>query len=172
MTIAAGDTFEKETFSRVHLQEADLTGCRFVDCVFEGANLSVARVAGAVFQGTTFRDCKMSGIDWSRVSRVTSGVFERCLLDQCAFVRVDLRRTVFRECRLREAVFQDTDLSEAVFTGTDLMGAAFLGVKLLRADLRGATGYSIHPVTNKLDGARVSLPEGAAVLLAMGIEIE
>lgn len=172
VAIAPGSAFERCTFRGSALQEHDLSGCRFVDCTFEGANLSVARVDGCTFQGTTFRDCKLLGIDWTGAARLTAVVFEACDLTRSAFPGMDLRRATLRRCRAREAVFSETDLAGADLTGSDLSGAQFGRTKLAGADLRGAIGYVIHPGENDLRGARVSLPEAAALLVALGIVVE
>lgn len=172
LEVAAPTSYERCVFAGTNLQSADLGGCRFVECRFEGANLSVARVAGCVLQDVTFRDSKLVGIDWSVVARWSVVLFERCVLDQCAFVKMDLRKCSLRGSRLRDAVFEGTDLSEADLRDTDLAGARFHDTTLAKADLRGARGYVIHPVENSVAGLRASMPDAAGLVTALGVEVE
>jgi uncharacterized protein YjbI with pentapeptide repeats len=172
VAIDAPTEFERCVFAGANLQSADLTDCRFVECRFEGSNLSVARVPGCVLQDVTFRDTKLVGIDWSVVARFSVVAFERCVLDQCAFVKMDLHKCVLRGSRLREAVFDGTDLSEADLRDTDLAGARFNGTKLVKADLRGARNYVIHPVANQVTGLRASMPDAVGLVAGLGVEIE
>lgn len=170
--LAPGSAFERCTFRGVNLQSADLSRCRFVDCRFEGSNLSVARLAGAVLQDVAFRDCKLTGVDWAVAQRLACLAFESCVLDECAFVKLDLRDVVFRRCRLRGAVFAETDLSGADFRESDLTGAQFLRTRLAGADLRGARGYVIHPGENDVKGLRASMPDAAGLVTALGVVLE
>jgi fluoroquinolone resistance protein len=119
-----------------------------------------------------FRDCKMTGVDWTVAQRLGVVSFESCVLDECAFVRLDLRNVPMRRCRLRGAVFAESDLSGADFTGADLTGTQFLRTKLVGADLRGARGYAIHPVENDVTGLRVSMPDAAGLVTALGVVVE
>lgn len=170
--LAPGSRFEGCVFRGTCLQERDLGGARFVDCTFDGANVSVARVVGCAFQGTTFRGCKAVGVDWTAAARLTAVVFEECDLTQSAFLGMDLRRLVLRRCRAREVVLAEADLSDADLSGSDLTGARFGRTKLARADLRRATGYVLHPAENDLRGARVTLPEAASLLAALGLVVD
>ena len=43
---------------------------------------------------------------------------------------------------------------------------------LARADLRGATGYAIHPGENDVRGLRVSMPDALSLLLSLGVVVE
>jgi uncharacterized protein YjbI with pentapeptide repeats len=94
------------------------------------------------------------------------------VLDECAFVKLDLRDVVLRRCRLRDAVFAESDLSGADLRDADLTGAQFLRTKLAGADLRGARGYVIHPADNDVRGLRASMPEAAGLVTALGVVLE
>jgi len=171
-TVVPGTVFERCKFAATRLAGADLAGCRFVDCKFDDADLSGAAVHKVVLQGTELRDCKLLGVDFTHAARLTAVVFERCVLDHCAFDGMDLRRLVLRDSRAREALFSGADLSDAVLGGTDLTGARFGRTNLGGADLRRATGYVLDPLDNRLRGARVTLPEGASLLASLGIVVE
>jgi uncharacterized protein YjbI with pentapeptide repeats len=164
-------TFERCTFRSVNLQGADLARCRFVACQFASCNLSVARVDGALLQDVAFVESKLAGLDWTTARRVSVVSFEQCVLDRCAFLAMDLRKTVMRGCRAHEAVFAEADLSGADLRDADLTGAHFARTKLTKADLRGARGYAIDPRENDVAGLRVSMPDAVALLAALGVDV-
>ena len=170
--IAPATVFENCRFEGCTLQEADLSNCRFVECRFDGVNLSVAGVAGTAWRDVAFKGCKLSGIDWTAAARFGGVTFEECVLDQCAFLGMKLRRVVMRGCRLRGVVLGEADLTDADLRGSDLTGAQFARTKLVRADLRGATGYVIHPGENFVRGVKVSLPDALTLLAALGVDLE
>jgi fluoroquinolone resistance protein len=172
VAVAPRTRFERCVFDGAKLQAADLADCRFVECRFARSNLSLVRVPGAAFQDVAFVDCKVTGVDWTSAARFSGVSFERCVLDQCAFVGMDLRKLPLRGCRLREVVFAEADLSEADLRGADLQDAQFVRTKLGKADLRGARGYSIDARTNEVRGMKASLPDAAGLLLALGIDLE
>ncbi|MGK5082194.1 pentapeptide repeat-containing protein [Bdellovibrionota bacterium FG-1] len=68
--------------------------------------------------------------------------------------------------------FSGTDLSECDFQKSDLFNARFQNTTLLKADFRGAHSYLIDPISNKVRGARFSLPEAQGLLVGLGIRIE
>jgi uncharacterized protein YjbI with pentapeptide repeats len=172
LVVAPATTFERCAFRGVNLQAADLARCRFVECRFVSSNLSVARVPQSAFQETSFHDSKLAGIDWTCVARLTVVSFEKCVLDQCAFLGMDLRKIAMRGCRLRDAVFAEADLAEADLRDADLTGAQFARTTLTKADLRGARGYVIHPLENDVKGMRASMPDAAALVMALGVDVE
>lgn len=164
--------YERCTFRRTNAQGADLSDARFVDCSFLGANLSVVVVRGCSFRNVRFESCKASGVDWSPAQRMASVSFRNCVLDDCAFVRVDLRKLEVRDCSAVNATFSECDLSDAVLCGTDLRDARFAATRLHRADLRGAKGYVLDPRVNPMPGAKVRLLEASGLLAALGLEVE
>jgi fluoroquinolone resistance protein len=172
VAVAPETTFERCSFEGAMLQGADLARCRFVDCRFASSNLSVVRVGEASFQTATFVDSKLAGVDWTQAARFALVAFERCVLDGCAFVEMDLRRAVFRGSRLRDAAFAGADLSGADLRDCDLTGAQFVRTKLAGADLRAARGYAIHPCQNDVAGLRASMPDAVGLVLPLGVEIE
>lgn len=172
VAVVPGTTFERCRFAACALQEADLTDCRFVECRFEGSNLSAARVAGSAWRDVAFSGSKLTGIDWSTTARCVGVTFEECVLDDCAFLGMKLRKGVLRGCRLRNVTFAEADLTGADLSGADLTGAQFGRTKLVRADLRGAHGYAIHPGENDVRGLRAAMPDALTLLLALGVEID
>ena len=172
VAVVSGSTFERCRFEKCMLQSADLSRCRFVECRFEGANLAAARVTDCELRDVAFVGSKLTGIDWTAATRFLRVSFDDCVLDQSAFLGMKLRGAAMSRCRLRGVVFAEADLTEADLRGSDLTGAQFGRTKLARADLRGATGYAIHPGENDVKGLRVGWPEGLSLLDALGVDLE
>jgi uncharacterized protein YjbI with pentapeptide repeats len=160
------------TFQGLDLSGKDLSNRLFEECTFVDCNLSLARVTLAAFRTVTFRNCKMLGIAFQNASPVALSVtFEDCMLDNCSFFKMKLRKTDFVRCRLVQADFTETDLTEAVFEQCDLSSALFDNTVLEKADLRTAGGYVIDPVKNRVDGLRVTWPEAAGLLAGFGVAV-
>jgi len=58
------------------------------------------------------------------------------------------------------------------FDGSDLQGCRFEECDLTSADLRSARNYLISPLSNKIAGMRVSLPEALGLLAAVDVVVE
>lgn len=159
----------------------DLTGtafrsCRFRDCRFESCNLSLAKLDGSSFSSVSFRDSKLTGVDWAAASwpkiRLPAMLnFENCVLSDACFLGVPLRGSRIAGCLAKGADFQEADLSGADLSGTDLSGALFRGTELSGADLSAARNYAINPAANKVKGAKFSLPEALALLYCLDIKM-
>ncbi|MGZ3652709.1 MAG: pentapeptide repeat-containing protein [Bdellovibrionota bacterium] len=164
--------FEACTFRRCNFGGAAFSRSRFVGGSFEHCDLSNVQLAGAALRDVTFRGCKLMGVNWAMCSSVAHLTFEDCVLDLSAFVGLDLRKSVIRNCRARETDFADANLSEANCQGTDFAGARFSRTNLTKADFRRALNYTIRPDDNKLKKARFSLPEATLLLHGLDIVLE
>jgi len=80
-----------------------------------------------------------------------------------------MKRFVFTESTLKECHFTNSLLSEANFVRCNLVGTIFHNCDLTQADFSYAVSYAIDPRTNKLKGAKFTLPE--AINLLQGFEI-
>ena len=169
-------SFDDETFERVQLQsplvDKELTGCTFrglrgeasvwkdvrlEECVFEDCDLTRAQFPRTRFFGVTFRRCKLMGVDWSSIAPNPTLSFDGCDLRYVSFVKVNLRKTVFRGCKASEANFIDCQLGEADFGETDLTGANFEASDLSKANLAGAEGAFLAPGKNRVKDTRISV---------------
>jgi uncharacterized protein YjbI with pentapeptide repeats len=170
----SGVAFYDCTFEGCDLSEARLTDCRFIDCVFEGCDLGLIQLTDSSFRGCRFEDCHLVGVVWGAL-RNDPGLppeidFVRCALDYGEFSGLDLTGRTLRECRLHEATFAGTLMVEVDLRGSDAAGASFDRCDLRRADLRNVENLLLDPCSNRMTGAKVSLP-GALSLLA-GFEVE
>lgn len=185
--LAAGDSFENETFTDLDLQGANLGQKEFYRCTFQRCQLQESRWKGARLEACVFSDCdltraelqqtglrevrfegsKLMGIDWTNVSPNPEVAFDNCLLRYTSFVGLSLRRTAFLRCSALEANFFDLDLTEADFSGTDLTGSNFRGCNLTKADFSTSVGAFLDPANNRVKATHV--PVETAVLLAQSL---
>ena len=178
---AVGSRFRNGAFSgclfdRCSFGGAECNGCSFTDCMFTTCDLSLTRVPTSRFIDARFLDSKLVGFDWTIVDRPAKLAlqvgFERCVVSQSNFAGVNLRGLRLIESTAREADFAAADLTDAIFTGTDLAGALFSDTNLTGADLRGATGYLIDPLQNRVRKARFTMPDAIGLLTGLGVLIE
>ncbi len=173
--VLAGTSFYDCRFSACLFPEVKWTDCRFVGCRFETCNLNLAEFLDCSFREVFFVDCRLSGVDWTRLRR-EPGLppeidFERCSLDYGDFSRLDLRDRSLVECSLREAVLNRTLLQGANCCGSDFHRTNFVACDLRGADFRTARNYIIDPTSNRLAGAKFSLPGVFGLLSGFGIEL-
>ncbi len=188
------DFFEQRRFSHLSLNERRVVGKEFVACTFDGCAFQEAELRSCILQSTNFANCDLSSakltdtrfsnvtferskllaIDWtaSKVSSLGLSVnFDECTLNYSSFVGLKLKNTRLRECRAHEVDFSEADLAGADFSGTDLAGSTFNHTNLVNAQLETAFNYTIDLQTNRLKGARFSLPEAVSLLEGAGLVI-
>ena len=159
------------TFRRSTLQESSWSKTRLEDCVFEGCDLSRARVAGMALRGGAFTDCRLMGVDWSDVARNPTLAFERCNLRYSSFVSVNLTRTRFVDCRITDVQFIDSRLVEADFSKSDLAGSRFEHCDLRETDFGEARNVHCDPAINRVKGARISIASAALLAVSFGMRV-
>lgn len=171
----AGSEFENCTFVSCDLTEAVLRGARFQDCRFERCELPMVDLTQVALRTVTFDNCRMTGVDFSPLARDPLGVeasFSSCDLRFALFRRLDLKGFEFEGCLLGRAAFEKCDLAGVAFDGSDLQGCRFEECDLTSADLRSARNYLISPLSNKMTGMRVALPEALGLLAALDVVVE
>lgn len=167
-----GEVYECR-FENCDFTESDLSGVAFVDCVFDGANLSMAKLNNTRLQGVRFADCKLMGVDFSVCSDFALSVeFADCMLDFASFWGKQIPRTRFADCSIKEVNFSECDLSRAVFEACDLSQAVFDRTDLTKADLRGARRFSIDPDQNTITRAKFARSELVGLLDKYDIDVE
>ncbi len=162
-----GEDYDGETF------EGDLSGqdagtARFLECRFEGCDLTEVRAprarfsetglyavhgAGLDLSGSTWQDCVVRGGRLGAVAlydaELTRVRFEGCKID---FLNL-------RGARLRDVQFVDCQLVEPDFAEATLTGVDFSGSRLVAPDLGRATLSKVD-----LSQALLTSPRGVASL--------
>ena len=161
-----GREFEDCVFKNCDFSNADFSHNRFTDCKFIGCNLAMLKLYNSTLNNVTFKECKLTGIDFSRCEEFLFTVgFEHCLMDYTSFLRRKMPKTDFIDCSLKNAVFEQASLTKAKFDNTDLAGATFERTNLSEADLVSAFNYTIDPEVNNIKRAKFS-QDGLAGLLS------
>jgi uncharacterized protein YjbI with pentapeptide repeats len=199
MSYFSEDTYENSTFKDVELLAGEVVGvefvecefrrcvvaetvfrsCRFRDCRFVDCDLSLFKPLDSVFVETKFENSKLIGIDWTQAAwgndafQVLGSIsFCGCVLNFSAFIGLKLEKIQIKDCIARETDFSDANLEEADFRGTDLEKAIFRNSDLAGANFVGAMNYFTSPQSNRLKGAKFSLPEAMSLLYGLEIVLE
>lgn len=171
--VADSCEFEGCTFT-----EAELASCRFINCRFTACDLSLIKVPKSLFIETEFKDCRLTGVDWSAAIDPETKLgelsvrFDGCQLDYSIFFGLSLKGSRFAKCSAKSADFSEADLADADLQGTDLKEARFHHTNLERANFVGARNYVIDPESNPIKKAKFSYPEVMSLLETMDIEVE
>lgn len=165
--------YEACTFIGCNFLEADFTLMDFIECQFIDCNLSLAKVNGSFFQDTTFKDCKLLGIQFDNCNEFGLSVgFESCVLDDCTFFKVKMPSTFFKDCQLRHVDFTEAHLQGSSFEGSDLEAAVFVGSLLEKVDFRLARHYQIDPERNGIKGAKFLKEHLSGLVHKYGLDLE
>jgi len=168
--------FEDCKFVECVFESAELTNCIFSGCIFQECNLSLVQVTGTSFPSARFQNTKLIGVDWTRGNwsqndfSQLDGFFDS-VLSHSTFIGLKLKGIQIEDCVAHEVDFREADLSAVSFRGTDLAKSLFNNTNLTTADLSRARNYQIDPENNVLKKAKFSLPEAMGLLYSMDIEI-
>ena len=166
----------EEEYYRCSFENCDFSGMKvndtiFEDCDFKCCNFSLTKFFNTL-RGCLFIECKMTGTDFSDISRfVSSFRFKGCQLSYASFIRVKMKGLTFTECSLNEASFDNADMESSVFDKCDLDRASFFDTNLERADFSTSYGFRINPNHNRLKKAVFSETGLSGLLSHLDIEI-
>jgi uncharacterized protein YjbI with pentapeptide repeats len=123
-----------------------------------------------------FRDCKLVGVDWSKVDwpRMQFSApmaFHQCVLNDASFFGLSLADFVMEGCRAHHVDFREADLSHAKLMGTDFSHSLFHHTNLTGADFSDAEAYSIDVLNNIVKHAIFSRMEAVNLLYSLDIEL-
>jgi fluoroquinolone resistance protein len=175
-TEIAAKEFDGCTFRECDFSEATFTRCNFVDCEFIKCNLSIVKIEYSKFSDVLFRESKLIGINWTKVSWpgliFTAPVkFYKSILNDCSFYGLALQDLVIEECKAHSVDFREGDFSNANFTYTDFSGSFFVNTNLSGTDFAEATDYDIDVFQNTIKRARFSRFEAVRLLDSLEIEL-
>lgn len=157
--------FENGIFNNCTFFEQDLSNLRFVDCMFNGCNLSMVKLHNTALCNIKFRDCKMLGVHFNDCDEFgLSFSFENCQLDYSSFYKTKIKKTIFKKSQFLEVDFSECDLTGAIFDDCNLTRSVFDHTNLEKADFRTSCNFSIDPEVNRIKKAKFS-SSGLAGLL-------
>lgn len=161
------------TFNQLDLSGADLSGYSFLDCQFNNCNLGNMKLQGTTMKTVAFRDCKLTGLQFTDCHPFLFAVsFTDCRLEYASFHGKSMKGTKFIRCDMTEVDFTESDLSSSVFENCALGGSQFNAANLERVDLRTSEGFTIDPRATKLKKAMFRLRGLPGLLAALDIIIE
>ena len=123
------------------------------------------------FRHTSFKNCKLVGINWSTVNSVSLISFFECVLDLCSFMDIDLSSCEFKNSKIHDVEFSSCNLKRASFENSSLKNSNFTGANCEEVNFEGAKDYYIDPHHTNLKDAQFSLPEAISLFSAMEIKI-
>jgi uncharacterized protein YjbI with pentapeptide repeats len=139
----------------------------------DSCNLSLVKVTQTGLQGITFKDCKITGVNFGDTSNFSLEIsFTKCVLDYTVWHKKKLKGTVFNDCSFEEADFSETDFTSAVFEKCNMNRAIFNRTILKGADLRTAYNFNIDPENNTVNKAKFSADALNGLLLKYNLVIE
>jgi uncharacterized protein YjbI with pentapeptide repeats len=171
-----GLTFEECTFTRCAFGDATFDHCKFIDCTFAACDLSNLKIKASKFQGVTFNECKVIGVDWTRAdwpryAAPARLAFRKSVLDYSSFFDLDLQEIVMEECKVRHVDLRQGNFTRANFTYSDFAETLFGKTKLVGADFTESTNYVMDIRENQIKGARFTRTEASGLLHGLGIEL-
>lgn len=165
------------TFVGCSVLDCSLGGCTFEDCAFEDCHVARPRSQGSLLRACSFAGCSLDGVQWDvwwpepRLG-VAVSEFSDSRLDGNSFEHVSVRGVSFGHSAVTGSSFCACDLRDCDFSGCDLASTEFADCRMQRADLRGAHGYRLSLLRNRIQGARFSYPDCLALLEGTGAIVE
>jgi uncharacterized protein YjbI with pentapeptide repeats len=169
--------FEDCKFISCNFSESQFVKCKFIDCEFKSSNLNLVKLYNSKFFETDFKDCKITGVnwtslDWGSFSIVSPIFFESCDISFSVFNSLKLHELSLQNCKAHDVDFSECDLKGADFFRTDLMDSKFSFSKLDRCNFQEAINYYIDPLENSIEGAVFNSPEVLSLLSRFKIKID
>jgi fluoroquinolone resistance protein len=146
-----GCTFKKCDFS------SNFANNKFIDCVFDGCNLTMIKLTKSTLSGVEFKRCKLLGVNFTDcIDFLFSVGFEGCILDYSSFMLKKMLKTRFSGSSVKEVTFTQANLAGSVFAECDLNGAVFNRTDISGANFITAHNYDIEPEINVIKKAAFS----------------
>lgn len=168
----AGLSFHECTFTDCDFTGSAFSHCTFIDCTFKSCELSLITVEACRFNGVTFRDAKLMGINWSKAVLLKRVDFFGCNISYSTFMELDLSRAAITHCEAKETYFAQTNLTKANCTHTNFIDSKFMHNNLTKADFTGAKNYFIVPTENTLKKTKFAMPEALSLLYGLDIILD
>lgn len=161
-----GREFENCIFKKCDFAGSDLSNNKFIECTFDGCNLSMIKPGRSTLNDVVFKNCKILGVNFHECQDFLFGVtFDACIVDYSSFMGKKMLKTKFGRSSLKEVNFTQVNLSGSVFTDCDLSGTIFSQTDLSSVNFSTAYNFDIDPELNIIKKAIFSA-EGLPGLLS------
>jgi len=173
---ASDKKFERCTFSHCTFAESTFDGCIFRDCSFIDCACRLIHVPKSRFVNVKFDKCDLTYVNWTegvwpKAAGSNALTFTATNVSHSTFTGLALKKLIMTGCTAHNVDFAQTDLLQAKCVETDFTDSRFHNTNLTEADFSRAVGYVISPVTNKVRGAKFSLPDVLSLLAAFEIVV-
>ncbi|RLZ11445.1 pentapeptide repeat-containing protein [Faecalibacter macacae] len=165
--------YEQCHFINCNFNGVDISNCNFSDCIFKGCNLSVAKINKTILQNVEFNACKMIGFNLETCNSFALKVkFINCILNESSFYQSPLSKTYFKSCIMHNIDLSFADLSNSFLENCDLKDSIFDQTILEKANLTTAYNFNINPTENKVINASFSKENLHGLLNQFKIKIQ
>ncbi|WP_147379521.1 pentapeptide repeat-containing protein [Culturomica massiliensis] len=124
------------------------------------------------FYDVLFKECKLTGTDFSSCNLFSSFRFGQCQMRYVNFRKMKMIKTSFTMCDMAGADFANANLQGSFFGQCDLSGAMFHNTDLTAADFSIAYNRVVIPGNNKLKNAVFSRFNIEGVVVHLGIKLK
>ncbi|MCX4328437.1 MAG: pentapeptide repeat-containing protein [Lachnospiraceae bacterium] len=145
---------QREDYSYLFLEGADLKEANLSEANLSKANLSVAHLIGANLRKANLSGTDLSGADLSGVNLIGANLIRANLIG-AYLIGADLREAHLDGADLREAHLDGANLREAHLDGANLIGANLIGADLREAHLDGANLRETHLMRAKFNESKI-----------------
>lgn len=174
--VISGKEFEDCTFKHCNFSDSHFEDCRFIECTFNQCNLSLGNLASSRLADVHFEQCKMLGIDWTRVHWPqmlfnAPMSFVDCALDGSSFFGLELHELRMQDCAAINLDLRQASLKDSDFSGSDFSETAFGDTDLTGANFSDAHSFDIDPNHNRIKGAQFNRLEAVRLLEYLDIKL-
>lgn len=156
-TAVSGSEYNGCTFKKCDFSNSDFGNNKFIDCVFDGCNLTMMKLAKSTLSSVEFKNCKVLGVNFTDcIDFLFSVGFDGCILDYSSFMLKKMPKTRFSKSTLKEVTFTQANISGSVFDDCDLNGAVFNRTDVSNTNFITAYNYDIDPEINFVKKAAFS----------------
>lgn len=180
--IYENEVFEEYKFIDCTFIECLLDNCNFINCAFTDCKFIKCRIINpktdySKIKYAEFIECSLTGIDWSdlKSNNLLSepiSIIKNCRLKYNTFTGIVFKKFDFSNSEIISCMFADCELKENNFKNCKLTDTEFFKCNISKSDFRGATGYNIDIMTNRMKGAKFSYPEVLSLLNILEINID
>ena len=158
-------------FEGLDLTSFNFKNSKFIECKFRNCNLSNSIFLNTTFRDVKFQECKLLGINWSSCQIISNLDIRDSILDYSVFQDLNLSHSTFKKSSLKDVDFSSSKLSNSDFSSSNLRASSFTGSDLSKCDFRNAVEYNINPSYSKIKKAKFSMPEAMILLQHLDVII-
>jgi len=132
-----------QRYSGLDLGDISAFQSKWVNCVFDNCDLTLADFSGSEFEKCDFAKCDLTGASF-RAARIRETEFVSCKLRRVAFTGCSPLKVVdFQNCDMRLASFYDATVEQANFIDSNLHGADMRFIEASQVTFNGSVLWGV-----------------------------